>query len=263
MNLTDKYKPKKFSEVLGNEWTLMILKNMIFDENRPSGLMLFGPWGAGSTTIAHLIQRSLYCSERPPGAIDPCGECYGCTCTLLDFDCATITTEDFKYIKKDLKAPGYGPLNLTIWIFDQFEPSRIKMQDKFLKNLEDRDNLLLIFCAKNLNKLSDDFSERVQLLPTALPKLGELVSWLSGICSKENYTADSEALELIAKASGRRPRGCLNLLQKTSCLDKKISTFSVEQVLLHEGKLDPIKQSTYTLLDSLGEDNWVDRMLAG
>ena len=254
-DLKVKYRPGKFSEIVGNQILKKKLKGMIVDKKIPRAVLIVGLPGTGKTTAAALLRRSLLCKNRAPEDIEPCGECESCKYPHheFDFDCTSMTAESLSYFMESLWYPGEGPFHLNIKVLDEFHCCHPKVQNQFLKKLEERDHIFLIFCALDVEKFSKPFLQRVQVFYTYPPTVEELIDWLRGICLKENFTFETEALELIAQASDQLPRDCLNLLGDTSYSGQYISLASVEETLKFEKRL-PMEKD---LNDSLEENNTI------
>src|SRR6266516_6873061 len=76
--LARKYRPQKFSEVIGQEHVTRTLKNAIEQGRTAHGYIFSGHRGIGKTTIARILAMALNCrsSERP--VPEPCGVCDSC-----------------------------------------------------------------------------------------------------------------------------------------------------------------------------------------
>lgn len=76
--LTKKYRPKCFSEVIGQPLATKILKEVVKDaENTPKSLILSGEYGTGKTSLARIFSRALSCEKfKDIGKI--CFKCEGC-----------------------------------------------------------------------------------------------------------------------------------------------------------------------------------------
>ena len=71
-----KWRPQKFSELVGQEHIVRTLSNAI-EMDRVSHAFLFsGTRGVGKTTMARILARVLNCEKGP--TIDPCGTCSLC-----------------------------------------------------------------------------------------------------------------------------------------------------------------------------------------
>ena len=97
--LARKWRPKKFTELVGQEHVVKALTNAL-DTGRVHHAFLFtGTRGVGKTTIARIFAKSLNC-ERGESS-DPCGECNACLdidagrfIDLLEIDAASNTGVD-------------------------------------------------------------------------------------------------------------------------------------------------------------------------
>ena len=72
-----KWRPQKFSELIGQEHIVRTLSNAIELERVSHAFLFSGTRGVGKTTTARIIARVLNCEKGP--TIDPCGVCTFCT----------------------------------------------------------------------------------------------------------------------------------------------------------------------------------------
>ena len=81
--LARKYRPQKFSDVIGQEHVTRTLQNAIAQERVAHGYIFSGHRGIGKTTVARILAMALNCRStlettgKPP--IEPCGICDSCT----------------------------------------------------------------------------------------------------------------------------------------------------------------------------------------
>ena len=81
ISLYRKYRPKTFSDVVGQEVVIKILKNSILTGKIGHAYIFSGPRGTGKTSIAKIFSKAVNCLENDSG--DLCGKCSVC---LSDFD---------------------------------------------------------------------------------------------------------------------------------------------------------------------------------
>jgi len=259
MDLQEEYKPKSFSQVVGNSIPIRILTNMIKKGRIPKGILFHGPQGSGKTTLARLFVKALHCrnflqdvcricenclffEKRIPGVtgyefhdyIKLSGKASSTKIPSVDYsyhDCSKMTAKILDEILLSLRFPSFSSTGLTIHILDEFQRASIPLQDKFLVPLEDYRNILLIFCLIDLDKVQQPFQQRVRVLMTKRPEIAELLPWLQKICTDKGIILkDSGALEQVARSADRLPRGCLSILEKALLLDEPVSTALVKEL---------------------------------
>ena len=81
--LARKYRPKKFTELIGQEHVVRALSNALESGRVHHAFLFTGTRGVGKTTIARIFAKCLNCIRAEAGeagvTADPCGECAACT----------------------------------------------------------------------------------------------------------------------------------------------------------------------------------------
>ena len=99
--LARKYRPKIFSELIGQETLVNIITNAIKQNRVAHAYLLTGIRGVGKTTTARIIARALNCTTLQKNNFEPCGKCESCISILeernmdvLEMDAARRTGVD-------------------------------------------------------------------------------------------------------------------------------------------------------------------------
>lgn len=216
MSLYNKYIPKNFSEIVGQETAKTILFNSIKKNILPSAIILMGTRGVGKTSLAHIIGASLNCINKDRF---PCQECDNCRYTfrknsdaLVEIDGATYTgVENIRSIIED--SEYVSSLPNKIYIIDECHMLSRSAFSSLLKILEQPpENVYFIFCTTE-DKIPDTIVSRCLIL--RLSKIGkkDIEDSLRKICKKENISISCEALEEISYQSDGSLREALSLLE--------------------------------------------------
>src|SRR5258708_40369430 len=76
--LARKYRPQRFSDVIGQKPVTLTLKNAIEQQRIAHGYIFSGHRGIGKTTIARILAMALNCRASDKPTAEPCGECDSC-----------------------------------------------------------------------------------------------------------------------------------------------------------------------------------------
>ena len=137
-----KWRPQKFSEVVGQEHITATLKNAIRMNRIAHAYLFTGPRGVGKTTTARILAKTLNCQN--PKEDGPCNECEMCRSILnsqsldiIEIDGATNRgIDEIRTLRESVKyAPTRG--KYKVYIIDEVHMLTRESFNAFLKTLEE------------------------------------------------------------------------------------------------------------------------------
>jgi len=250
--LARKYRPERFSELIGQEALVRTLENALSLGRLAHAFVLTGVRGVGKTSTARLLARGLNCigPDGEGGAtLEPCGSCEPCTAIaagrhvdVLEIDAASHTgVDDARDI---IEGVGYRPVSgrFKIYIIDEVHMMSKNAFNALLKTLEEPpDNVKFIFATTEIRKVPVTILSRCQRFDLRRVPTELLATHLGTICEREAITADNEAIIAIARAAEGSVRDALSLLDQAAAMSADRMTIdSITDMLGRPGRTDSI-----------------------
>src|SRR5437763_4567999 len=265
--LARKYRPQKFSEVIGQEHVTRTLKNAIEQERIAHGYIFSGHRGIGKTTVARILAMALNCRSSDKPVAEPCGVCDSCTeiragnaVDVIEIDAATNRGID--EIRELREAARYRPARdrFKIYILDEAHQITDAAFNALLKTLEEPPaHVVFMLATTQPEDIPQTIRSRCQHFSFRAVKFAEILGQLRELTRRENIPADLDALALLAEAGDGSMRDALSILdQAIASSQGKLSAEAVRQLIgvAPSGILEEIMQavarsSTKAILQSV------------
>ena len=238
--LARKYRPQKFSEVIGQDHVTRTLKNAIEQKRIAHGYIFSGHRGIGKTTIARILAMALNCRSSENPVTEPCGVCDSCTeiragnaVDVIEIDAATNRGID--EIRELREAARYRPARdrFKIYILDEAHQITDAAFNALLKTLEEPPGHVVFMLATTAPEdIPQTIRSRCQHFSFRAVKFEEIVGQLKDLVGREKFQADDDALALLAEAGDGSMRDALSILdQAIASSDGKLTADSVRQLV--------------------------------
>ena len=233
-----KWRPQKFSELIGQEHIVRTLANAI-ELNRVSHAFLFsGTRGVGKTTTARILARVLNCEKGP--SIEPCGTCSLCR-EITQGHCIDVQEIDgasnngVAEVRDLIDNVQYASSSARykVYIIDEVHMLSKSAFNALLKTLEEPPpRVIFIFATTELIKIPETILSRCQCFEFKPLSNVQITKQLELICEQEGIQIDAKGLEEISKVGAGSMRDAQSLLDQVIAYGgKNIDTDSVESVL--------------------------------
>lgn len=222
--LARKYRPRLFSDMVGQEAMVRTLKNAFETQRVAHAFMLTGVRGVGKTTTARLLARALnYTREghdAPTVDLDPPGDFCNAIMAgnhpdVLELDAASRTgVADMRDL---LDGVRYSPVSsrYKVYVIDEVHMLSTASFNALLKTLEEPpEHVKFIFATTEIRKVPITVLSRCQRFDLKRIETGVLAELLGKIAAKENANVSEEGLALIARAAEGSARDGLSILDQ-------------------------------------------------
>lgn len=257
-----KYRPQKFSEIVGQEHVVQTLSNALASDLVSHAYIFSGSRGSGKTTIARILAKSLNCQNRKAGEFEPCNKCPSCleivegrSLDLIEIDAASHRgIDEIRELRDGIK---FSPVKekYKVFILDEAHQLTKEAVNALLKILEEPpSHAVFILATTEIHKMLPTIISRCQRFDFRKLTLLEIVKRLELVVSKEKAKIDKSALELIALSSGGAIRDAESLLGQALSFSGKETLNSADiQNLLGMVDISIVSKFVDFLADKKGE----------
>ncbi|HJS97872.1 MAG TPA: DNA polymerase III subunit gamma/tau [Terriglobales bacterium] len=238
--LARKYRPQRFTEVIGQEHVTRTLKNAIEQQRIAHGYIFSGHRGIGKTTVARILAMALNCRSANGPVPEPCGVCESCTeiragnsVDVIEIDAATNRGID--EIRELRDAARYRPARdrFKIWILDEAHQITDAAFNALLKTLEEPPgHVIFMLATTQPEDIPQTIRSRCQHFSFHAVRFDDILGQLRDIAGREHIKAEADALALLAEAGDGSMRDALSILdQAIACCGETLTAEVVRQLV--------------------------------
>ena len=242
-----KWRPKTFSEVIGQKHITETLQRQVAEGRLSHAYLFTGTRGTGKTTCAKILAKAVNCEHPVNG--DPCNQCPACLgidsgslLDVLELDAASNNGVDQVRALRDEAIYSPAHVKYRVYIVDEVHMLSTAAFNALLKILEEPPaHLIFILATTELQKVPATILSRCQryAFKRILPK--DIAERLLYVAGQEQIPLTREGADLIARLADGALRDALSLLDQCAAVEGDIGAEQVLEVLGLAGNLQTAK----------------------
>ena len=232
-SLYRKYRPKKFSEVCGQDVAKKILMNAILKKTVSHAYLFFGPRGTGKTSIAKMFARIVNCEHQVNG--ECCEKCNNCiesnqkNCVdIIEIDAASNNgVDEIRELKNKINLVP-SKLKYKVYIIDEVHMLTNSAFNALLKTLEEPpSHVVFILATTEFYEVPETIISRCQCFSFSRITQKSLEKRLKYIADTEKIKIEDDAIAEIAQYSNGGLRDAIGMLDKLNSFTNECITVDI------------------------------------
>ncbi|MCD6400815.1 MAG: DNA polymerase III subunit gamma/tau [Anaerolineales bacterium] len=237
-SLYNKWRPKTWDEVIGQDHIIQTLKNAVAGERVVHAYLFAGPRGTGKTSTARLLAKAVNCLDEDP-AKRPCNACDHCEAInagrfldLIEIDAASNTSvDDVRDLRDKINfTPNQG--RYKVYIIDEVHMLSTAAFNALLKTLEEPPpHAIFILATTEVHKIPATVLSRCQRHEFRRIPVRDIVQQLERMVKAENLDVEEETLPFLARQATGSLRDAISLLDQLASTEGKITLAGAQAIL--------------------------------
>ena len=197
------YRPKDFSDMIGQDAIVKTLSNAIKNDKIPHALLFCGPRGVGKTSCARILAKQINNLEE------------NFEYNIFELDAASNNSvEDIRSITDQIRIPPQIG-KYKVYIIDEVHMLSNAAFNAFLKSLEEPPkHVVFILATTEKNKIIPTILSRCQIYDFKKVDVVDITELLKNICTDKKIKFDENSLSLIAEKSDGSIRDSLSMFDR-------------------------------------------------
>ena len=238
-----KWRPKVFSDVIGQSHITETLQKQVAEGRTSHAYLFTGTRGTGKTTCAKILAKAVNCEHPVNG--DPCCQCPSCIgiesgsfLDVLELDAASNNGVDQVRALRDEAI--YSPANVKkrVYIVDEVHMLSTPAFNALLKILEEPpEHLMFILATTELHKVPATILSRCQRYSFKRITPTDIARRLTYVAGQEQIDLTPDGAEILARLADGALRDGLSLLDQCAAAGGRVDSAAVLDVLGLAGNL--------------------------
>ena len=227
-----KYRPMKFSDVVGQDALTTTLRNTVKSGKLAHAYLFCGPRGVGKTTCARIFAKAINC-EHPTDSGEACGACESCKAfeegrsfNIFELDAASNNGVDqIKQLMEQTRIPPQVG-RYKVFIIDEVHKLSQQAFNAFLKTLEEPPaHVIFILATTEKHKILPTILSRCQIYDFERMSVAHIIQQLKMVADREKISYEEEALGVIAEKADGGMRDALSIFDQVASFSQGNVTF--------------------------------------
>ena len=237
--LHHKYRPQRFSQLVGQEAIATTLSNALRTGRIAPAYLFTGPRGTGKTSSARILARSLNCVASSEPTPEPCGSCELCrsiasgsALDVIEIDAASNTGVD--NIRDLIERSRFAPVQARwkVYVVDECHMLSTAAFNALLKTLEEPPpRVVFVLATTDPQRVLPTILSRCQRFDFRRIPLEAMEQHLSWIAKQEAIAINPAAIHLVAQMAQGGLRDAESLLDQLSLLPPPVEPDAVWELL--------------------------------